>query len=209
MNQERAEQYLAGTLSEAEAQAFEVYCLANPEFARQVEFEQRLRIGIREVARGSTAEFVRANHSGRWKFAAAAGVLLALGAALYAWQAGPRAVSPQIMAAVTTDAQRSGASLRLALVRGAEALPALQPGRVRVEIVGLFDLGFHYTVSLDRLEKQERVDTIATLYGQLPSSPMTLEVVIDSDRLLPGTYSLQVRNQTSDDEPLDFGFLKN
>jgi hypothetical protein len=106
------------------------------------------------VARGSTAEFVRANHSGRWKFAAAAGVLLALGAVFYAWQSGPRA-APQIMAAVSTDAQRNGASLRLALVRGAEAMPALQPGIVRVEIVGLFDLGFHYVVSLDRLEHKK------------------------------------------------------
>ena len=59
--------------------AFEEYCLANPEFARQVEYEQRLKAGIALVARGSTAEFVRSNdHPMRWKFAAAAGILLSL-----------------------------------------------------------------------------------------------------------------------------------
>ena len=47
MNQEQIEQYVAGTLGEAEAEAFEEYCLANPEFARQVEFEQRLQGGHR------------------------------------------------------------------------------------------------------------------------------------------------------------------
>ncbi len=41
--------------------AFEDYCLANPEFARQVEFEQRLKAGLTLVASGSTAEFVRSN----------------------------------------------------------------------------------------------------------------------------------------------------
>ena len=69
MNQEKIEQYVAGRLGNEEAEAFEAYCVANPEFARQVEFEQRLRDGIREVAAGSTAEFVRANNPMRWKVA--------------------------------------------------------------------------------------------------------------------------------------------
>jgi hypothetical protein len=37
---------------------------------------------------------------------------------------------------------------------------------------------------------------------------MTLEVVIDSDRLERGAYSLRVRKQSSDEEGLDFGFVK-
>jgi len=209
MNQELIERFVAGRLNEAEAEAFEEYCLANPEFARQVEYEQRLKAGIAQVARGSTAEFVRSNHhTARWNFAAAAGILLSLLAMYYAWSHYvPHAVKP-LMAAVTTDEQRDGASLRLALVRGNEAAPALQKGLTRVEIVGLFDLGFHYSVTLDRLEKNKKVDTIATLYSQHPSSPVTLEVMIDSDRLQPGTYSLRVRRQASDEEPLDFGFVK-
>jgi len=208
MNQELIERYVAGRLGEAEAVAFEEYCLANPEFAKQVEFEQRLKAGIIQVASGSTAEFVRSNHPLPWRLAAAAGVLLAVVSIFFVWNRVLPAHAPAVMAAVTTDDQRSGASLRLALVRGNESMPALQPGLVRVEIVGLFDLGFHYSVALDRLEHGKNVDTIATLYSQHPTSPVTLEVMIDSDQLRSGSYSLRVRKQASDEDALDFGFVK-
>lgn len=209
MNQERIEQYVAGRLGEGEAEAFEEYCLANPEFAKQVEYEQRLKAGMAQVARGSTAEFVRSNHySMRWNVAAAAGIVLSLFSLYYVWSHYvPHAVKP-IMAAVTTDEQRNGSSLRLALVRGSEAAPVLQAGMTRVEIVGLFDLGFHYSVVLDRREQNKKVDTVATLYSQHPTSPVTIEVMIDSDQLPPGVYSLRVLRQTSDEESLDFGFVK-
>jgi hypothetical protein len=208
MNQDHIEQYVAGRMGEAESQAFEEYCLANPEFARQVEYEQRLKAGIAQVARGSTAEFVRSNHPAPWRLAAAAGVVLAVVSIFYAWHRLSPAHVPAVMAAVTTDDQRNGSTLRLALVRGSETAPALQRGMVRVEIVGLFDLGFHYSVALDRLEQNKKVDTIATLYSQHPTSPTTLEVMVDSDQLRPGAYSLRVRKQASDEESLDFGFMK-
>jgi hypothetical protein len=208
MNQQMIEQYVAGRLPEAEAVAFENYCLLNPEFARQVEFEQRLKAGMAEVARGSTAEFVRSNHPLHWRLAAAAGVLLAVIGLFVAWNhVSPAAASP-IMAAVTTDAQRSGASLRLALVRGVEATPSLGDGLVRVEIVGLFDLGSHYSVALERREKNRKIDTLATLYSQHPTSPVTLEFMIDGEQLRPGAYSLRVRKQASDEDSLDFRFTK-
>jgi len=208
MNQEHIERFVAGRLDEAEAEAFEEYCLANPEFARQVEYEQRLKAGMAQVARGSTAEFVRSNnHPLRWNIAAAAGILLSLFSLYYLWSLVPQPVKP-LMAAVTTDEQREGATLRLALVRGSEAAPALQKGMTRVEIVGLFDLGFHYSIALDRLDENKKIDTIATLYSLHPTSPVTLEVMVDSDRLRPGNYSLRVRRQASDEEPLDFGFVK-
>ena len=209
MNQDLIEHYVAGRLGEAEAEAFEEYCLANPEFAKQVEYEQRLKAGIAQVARGSTAEFVRSNHSMRWPLAAAAGLLLAISSILYLWKHPLSVTTRPVMAAVMNDDQRTGASLRLALVRGSETAPALEPGIVRVEIVGLFDLGFHYSVALDRLENHSNIDTIATLYSQHPSSPVTLEVMIDSDQLRPGAYSLRVRKQASEEDALDFGFVKN
>jgi hypothetical protein len=208
VNQDLIDRYVAGRLGESEAQAFEEYCLAHPEFARHVEYEQRLKAGIAQVSRGSTAEFVRSNHPLRWSLAAAAGLLLAIVSIFYLWNHPLAVTSRPVMAAVQTDAQRNGPSLRLALVRGTETAPLLQRGIVRVEIVGLFDLGFHYSVALDRLEQNEKIDTIATLYGQHPTSPVTLEVMLDSDQLPSGSYSLRVKKQASDEESLDFGFLK-
>jgi hypothetical protein len=208
MNQDAIDRYLNGRLGEAEAEAFEEYCLAHPEFAKHVEYEQRLKAGITEVARGSTAEFVRSNHPLRWSLAAAAGLLLAIVSIFYLWSHPLAVTSRPVMAAVQTDAQRNGPSLRLALVRGTETAPPLQRGIVRVEIVGLFDLGFHYSVALDRLEQNRKIETVATLYSQHPTSPVTLEVMVDSDQLPAGSYSLRVKKQASDEEPLDFGFVK-
>jgi hypothetical protein len=208
MNQEQIEQYVAGRMSEAEAVAFEDYCVANPEFARQVEFEQRLKAGIAVIARGSTAEFVRAPHPLGWTLAAAATVLVALVAMFYLWNTSTRAVTPPLLAAFTDTSPREGASLRLALVRGSETAPTLPPGTVRVEIVGLFDVGHKYSVALDRLAQNKKIDTIATLNDQRPNSPVSLVVVIDSKQLRPGPYSLRVRKQASGEEALDFGFVK-
>lgn len=207
MNQQQIEQYVAGKMSPAEVEAFEEFCLSNPEFARQVEFEQRLKSGITLVAQGSTAEFVRSNHPSRWIFAAAAAVLVVLSVVFFAWRTSP-AHSQPLLAAVLSEQQRDGVSMRLALVRGAETAPGLPAGVVRVEIVGLFDTGVHYSVSLDRIDPKRTVETMATLYGQHPTSPLSLEVMIDSNQLPPGAYSLRVRKQSSDEEPLDFGFVK-
>jgi hypothetical protein len=208
MNQQQLiEDYVAGKLGEAQAEAFEVACLEDPELARQVEFEQRLKAGLEQVARGSTAEFVRSGNTLGWRLAAAASVVLFLCAGFYLWQRLPGAHS-QVLAALRSDVERDGPSMRLALVRGAESVPQLPTGKVRVEIVGLFDPGFHYSVMLDRLREQHDVANIATLYGQHPSSPVTLEIMLDSEQLAPGTYSLRVRKQASDEEALDFTFRK-
>jgi len=205
MNQQLIEQYVAGKLAEAEAEAFEVACLEDPELARQVEFEQRLKAGFAQVARGSTAEFVRSESALSWRLAAAASVVLFLCAGAYLWQRLP-GVRPEVLAAAHSG--RAGASMRLALVRGAENTPQLPGGKVRVEIVGLFDPGFQYSVMLDRLRPQQDVVNIATLQDQHPSSPVTLEILLDGEQLEPGTYSLRVRKQASDEEALDFTFEK-
>jgi hypothetical protein len=207
MNQHLIEQYVAGKLGEAEAEAFEVACLEDPELARQVELEQRLRSGLEQVARGSTAEFVRSGGELRWRLAAAASVVLFLLAGFYLWQRLP-GTHPQVLAAVSTAVEREGPSMRLALVRGAENVPRLPAGKVRVEIVGLFDPGFHYSVMLDRLGQQHELANVATLYGQHPTSPVTLEIMLDGNQLPPGTYLLRVRKQASDEEALDFTFEK-
>jgi len=207
MNQAQIEQYVSGKLLGRDAEEFEAYCVANPEFAKQVEFEQRLRAGLAQVAKGSTAEFVRANAEPRWKLAAAASVVLALGAVSYTWWHQSNKLGRAVMAAVSTDAQRSGPSLRLAQVRGAESVPSLGSGVVRVEIVGLFDSGAAYNITLDRIEEQ-RARTLTTLYGQHPNSPVTLEFMLDAEDLPAGSYTLRVHKQSSDEEPLDFGLVK-
>jgi hypothetical protein len=207
MNQALIEQYVSNKLDGTEAEEFEAYCVANPEFAKQVEFEQRLRAGLALVARSNTAEFVRASAEPRWKLAAAASVLLAIGAISWTWYHQSNKLGRAVMAAVSSDAQRNGASLRLAQVRGAESVPTLGSRVLRVEIVGLFDSAALYNITLDRIEDQ-RARTLTTLYGQHPNSPVTLEFMLDAEDLPAGSYTLRVRKQSSDEEPLDFGLVK-
>lgn len=208
MNQERIEQYVSGRLGESDAEAFEAYCVANPGFARQVEYEQRLRAGIAEVARGSTAEFVRADSPAAFRFAAAATVLLVLGAGFIGWQTwGPAATRPAL--AAVTDARGDLPLLRFAQVRGAANSSRLQDRTVRLEIVGLFDPEYHYSVELARIRDGKHAENVATLYSQQPSSSVTLEIVLDGERLRPGKYLLRVRKQATDEEPLEFDFVKN
>jgi hypothetical protein len=209
MNQLNIQQYVSGRMSESDARAFEEYCLANPEFARQVEFEQRLRAGIAQVARGDTSEFVRSHNPLRWQLAAAAGIVFLVFAGFFAWHRLTPRGAPAIMAAVTSDDQRNAAFMRLALVRGSESTPVLPGKLVRVEIAGLFDPAFRYSVALDRLDAKRNIDTMATLFGQQPSSPVTLEVMVDGGLIERGSYSLRVRKQGSDEEALDFEFLKH
>lgn len=208
MNPALIEQYVSGELGGKEAEEFEAYCVANPEFAKQVEFEQRLRAGLVEVAQSPTEEFVRSSRVSYWKFGAAASVLLALGALAFAswWSGGLH--GRVLMAAVTTDAERSGPSLRLAQVRGVDDVPKLQSGVMRVEIVGLFDTAAHYSVTLDHIEPDRPAESLFTLYRQHPSSPITLEIMLDSGRLQAGYYALRVRKQTSDEDSLDFNVVK-
>jgi len=205
MNQQLLEQYVAGRLNESEAVAFEEFCLENPEFAKQVELEQLLKSGVVQVARGSTAEFVRSGTETRWMLALAASVILCVIAGTYLWQQSA-AVRPHILTAAHNVA-KDGPSLRLALVRGADDLPELPRGLVRVEIVGLFETSAQYSVVLDQHNKKN-VDTVAALFGQHPSSPMKLEVLLDSEQLESGTYSLHVTRKDSREDPLDFEFVK-
>jgi len=206
MNQQLVEQYVAGKMSEAEAAAFEEFCLENPEFAKQVELEQRLKAGLAQVARGSTSEFVRSHDTGRWKIALAASVLLFVGAGALLWQRSSE--RPHVLAALTGEPEAAGATLRLALVRGADSTPQLPEGRVRVQIVGLFDTDSRYSVVLDRPRSTRGSDTVAALFDQRPTSSVSLEFQLDGDQLAPGAYSLHVLKNDSREEPLNFGFIK-
>jgi hypothetical protein len=210
MNQHDIERYVAGRMGEAEARAFEDHCVAHPDFARQVELEQRLKAGMIQVARGPTAEFVRSHPVHRWQMAAAiAGILISMATLFYAWHRYVPFHSPDILALVDSEAERRGDSVRLALVRGEDGKPSLPAGLVRVEIAGLYDTGFQYSIALDRMDEHKNIKTVATLYGVRPKSPVTLEVMLDGDQLEPGAYSLRVRRQTSVDEPLDIEFLRD
>ncbi len=207
MNQALIDQYVAGHLGEQEAEEFEAYCLEHPEFAQQVEYEQLLKAGVAHVARVSPQEFAAPRDtSWRWRLALAASVIAASGIVLYSWSPNAAAVPP-ILEASGGEHTSGGRVLRLAMVRGAEGMPELPAGRARVEIVGMFEPGVDYTITLTGLEERA-TQPVATLEHQRASSTVTMQVLVDGDRLTPGAYTLRVRRPESADEPLDFVFVK-
>lgn len=209
MSPSRIEDYLAGRLSDDEARAFEDYCVANPEFARQVELEQRLKAGLTQVARGSTEEFVRTSRPLRWRFAAAvAGILVAASTLVFVWQRYVPSPARAILAIVGPAGENQASPMRLALERGADK-PSIPARLLRVEIAGLYEPGSYYTVALERVDEKKNIETVATVHGVQPRSPVSLEVMLDGAQLVPGGYSLRVRRQTSVDEPLDIEFQRD
>jgi hypothetical protein len=209
MNQMLIDQYVAGRLNDRDAEEFEAYCLSNPEFAKQVEAEQLMKAGIAEVARTSPQDFMppARDTSWRWRLPLAASFVAALGIVLYSWV--PNAVTrAPVLAATSAAGASAGPVLRLAMVRGADGLPALPSGRVRVEIAALFEPDEDYTVMLIPLEGSPAAREVAALERHRPASSVSMQVMVDSDRLAPGAYTLRVRRGDAADEPLDFTFLK-
>ena len=58
------------------------------------------------------------------------------------------------------------------------------------------------------IEPDGPAESLSTLYRQHPSSPVTLEFMLDSGRLQAGSYALRVRKQSSDEDSLDFDVVK-
>lgn len=214
MNQQLIDSYVAGRLGEKEAEEFEAYCLAHPEFARQVESEQLLRAGVRRVAHESPGEFAAQAQArtraarAYWPLALAASLALAIGIAWIIRM--PGAASLPMLTAVGTDAGALPV-MRLAMVRSAvDGLPQLPPGRVRVEIAGLFDPGADYTVWLQRQDAPvDAAAEAATLPNQRSASGTSLQVIVEGERLAAGAYTLKVQRAQSPDEPLELVFFKN
>lgn len=200
------EQYVAGAMGDSEADAFEEACLRDPDLARRVEVEQRMKLGFEQVARNSE-EFVRSSSTGFWQLAVAAGLLVVLTAGVWFLQRGAPKPDERALAAVVPELLYGGTSMRLGPV-SEENMPELPRGVVRVAITGSFEAGAAYSVSLDRLHAVKPAQTIASLADQKPASGTELDVMLDSDLLEPGTYSLRVQRQGSGDKALDFSFIK-
>ena len=72
--------YLADRLGPTDAEAFEAYCLRHPEFARRVELDLILKVGLRQTRAPDPVQ--RTRHLRRMVLAIAAGLVLVVGGGL-------------------------------------------------------------------------------------------------------------------------------
>jgi len=160
------ERYLAGQLSDAEADAFEQTLEAHPEFARDVERVARLKTGFAVLQRrGELAKLLAQpvappNRRPVW-VAAAAAVVLTLGFLAFRQSEMPAAPATLLAASLDKLSSRSEspipllASVALARARGMGADAELKasvtaPGAAELELSTGAEPGTHYAIDLSR-----------------------------------------------------------
>ena len=152
---------------------------------------------------------MRSDSRRRWKLAIAASVLMFVAGHGFCGNDLPSA-QPHILAAVQATEQRTGAfdAAGAGARRRQHAAAARRRGargNRRACSIPAFTTAWRSIAS----SQNQNIATVATLYGQHPTSPVTLEVMIDGDQLEAGSYFLRVRKQASDEEPLDFPFARD
>jgi hypothetical protein len=133
--------YLANRLGEAEAQAFELYCLGHPDFARHVERELALKTGLHQVDQPVIQVNVprRDRRDRRWPLAIAASVVVVVSAVLiirYSVDRQPRLAAFPSVVDLPAQLRRAAVSeVRLVRMRGNETAT-----RVSVPAGGVVDI---------------------------------------------------------------------
>jgi hypothetical protein len=184
--------YLANRLDAAQAAAFEAYCLRHPEFARGVELDLYLRVGLKEVH--------RANARRRWRFGLgiAATVLLILAGAFLS--IGERHTQPLIAYRSVTDVPASfqaGAQVSITLLRLRDSSAVRQivaPRHANMVILRVLPDGpagrLGYSVTLTR-ESSLRSQTL-TIEGLGVNSDGYLELYLPLAALVGHTLAVAV-----------------
>jgi hypothetical protein len=195
--------YLADQLSPAEADAFEAYYIEHPSMVREIEQALRLREGLATLRdRQQLDGLMRAR---RWRWALplsiAAAVMIAV-AGLLAWQ-GDRQVSPAVAATLQDLMGEAKSPLPLGgkylLVRMRDAGQALEISlpeeRSALELQMLPASGIEgapYQADVERVGTDGRPALLGRIHGLTPGPDGLVSAVIDSAKLQPGRYVVQL-----------------
>ena len=199
------ERYLAGQLSDAEADAFERTLEAHPELARDVERIARMKTGFAVLERrGELAKLLAQpvtppNRRPVW-VAAAAAVVLTLGFLVFRQADAP---APATLLAASLDALSSRSdspiplrrSVALARARGMGADAELTasvtaPGAAELELSTGAEAGTHYAVELLAVDSTPRV--VAKLPDAATDSAGALRLFVSLHGVPPGNYLLRL-----------------
>jgi hypothetical protein len=204
------ERYLAGQLSDAEAEAFEAYVASHPEIVREIELITRMKSGLsslRERGELTVAPAERSRSALRNPaLLAAAFAVAAIGLAALSrhWLSEPRT---SLMATTLEQVLGSGADytrsswLGLARTRG-EGPAVLQRPASDSAVELTLDLRdspqpAKYSVQLLRIAGSS-LDVVGSLVDVSPHSDGTLSFFVRGSALTPGNYLIRARSGTAD-----------
>ena len=199
------ERYLAGQLSDAEADAFERDLEANPELAREVEQVARMKTGFEVLARrGELARLLAKpvappKRRTMW-VATAAAVVLAIG--FVAFRQGETPAPATLLAASLTALSSSDSpiplrtSVALARARGMGADAELtstgrSPGAAELELATGGAAGSHYAVELLAADSVG-ARSVAKLPDAATDSNGAVHLFISLNAVPPGPYLLRL-----------------
>jgi hypothetical protein len=196
--------YLANRLSDAEAQAFELYCLDHPEFAQDVEREVALKAGMRQaLAAGAEGARVLALPSPKrgyagWPLALAASVVIVI-SAVVVYQYSSKSPSGLVAFTSVSDLpeklRRAAVSqVRLARMRGSETILkvlASSDGVVEFRLIpnSTSESGV-YSVQISAESKTSTKPL--TVRGLKPTADGFLEVYVPAATLIGRTWVVSV-----------------
>jgi anti-sigma factor RsiW len=198
------ERYLAGQLSDAEADAFERNLEENPEVARDVERVARMKTGFEVLARrGELAPLLKQRqartHRKAWATAAAA-ALFALG--YLAMRNSPLPAQPTLLASSLASLSRHTeapvplrASISLARARGMGAdvvleSPGTTPGAADLEIATGAVPGAHFSAEL--LAARAGGGTLGSATGLAANADGVVHLFLSLQPLPAGVYLLRL-----------------
>ena len=213
-----AQRYVAGHMDEAEEQRFEEAMLENPPLAAEVDARQRIKAGLQRLDEsGQLAPLLAqpATPSRFLRYAAAAAVLLVLGAGITYWtgKTAPHhlmAGSVQALVGPGPSARNVAATYLLASTRARPEETTVTPpaggGLVRIQVVPDSGAERAYTATLARVVgNAEKVLTDhVTVQGAAGAS--LIDVYLDPASLEPGDYRLRL---SAGDLTYDYAFKLN
>jgi hypothetical protein len=191
--------YLADRLSDAEAQAFELYCLEHPVFARHVEQELALKTGMRAIRESGDKPLAAAKRNiSRWPLALAASVVILIAAGLlfqYSARQHPRLVAFRSAAELTDQLKHAAVSeVRLARTRGQTTLTQVSVSdRGIVDIQVLPDFASETGAYTIKMAAEAAGSTQSLLVRDLkPTGDGYLQIYVPAGPLIGRTWLLSV-----------------
>jgi hypothetical protein len=192
--------YLANRLNEEEAKAFEQYCLEHPDFAREVEREIALKVGLRQ-AHQSTAQVsmpTQKRRYGRWPLALAACVAVLASAVLiiqYVMDNQPSLVAFASTVDIPDQLRRSAVSqVRLVRVRGkdvATQVSASADGIVEIQLLpDLSSKSGNYSIQI-AAESPSSTKPLTVRYLR-PEADGYLKVYVPANEIIGRTWLISV-----------------
>jgi|GEM_PF-2532536 len=199
--------YLADQLDTDEAAEFEAYYTHHPEMVREIEQTLRLKEGLAVLRDQNRLEALARASRPRWALPAALAAALTVavvGAWMWRGSSTPSPLSGSVAQFATADTQpaRVSATYLLARMRAAGApleIP-LPPDQGAIELRILPSDGASspaYRASLTRLNAEGEGEPLAHVSDLTPSPDGLVAAYLDSSRLQPGRYSVELRAEQS------------